>query len=199
MRDYKATSGLSVFLLWLLWSHLSSAASPAPLHCFAGSVVLSYAFVRDLEEAAEYFVLGRRKCFVQLKRKIFLILFFFPCFIGKNLQQCNFNFAKTHFGREVGEQKTDMKCCLLAVAHGLCSPLRGCGSSLPRLVQCCTRSKCCTVSPVPTQPFPVSSLCGGQSLRLRTEFLFPSTTWLLGFRLFKTCFIGPAPASPAAL
>lgn len=172
-----------------------------PPPCTALQAALSFLmlFIRDLEEAAEYFVLGRRKCFVQPKRKIFFLLLFFPCFIGKNLQQCNFNFAKTHFGREVREQKTDMKCCLLAVAHGLCSPLRGRGSFLPRLVQCCTRSECCTVSPVPTQPFPVSSLCGGHSLRLRTEFLFSSTTWLLGFRLFKTCFIGPAPASSVAL
>lgn len=90
--------------------------------------------------------------FCSTQKEDFFILFFSPCFIGKNLQQCNFNFAKTHFGREMGEQKADMKCCLLAVAHGMCSPLRGRGSSLPRLVQCRTRSECCTVSPVPTHP-----------------------------------------------
>lgn len=135
--------------------------------------ILSFAFIGDLEGEAECFVSGRKKCFVQPKRKIFF--FFFFRFIGKTWSHAISILPKPILGREMGERKADVKCCLSAVTPGLCSPPQGCGSSLPCLAQCCTRSKRCAVSPVPTQPFPMSLLCRGRALRLWTTFV-PATT-----------------------
>ena len=67
-----------------------------------------------------------------------------PCFIGKNVERCNFNFARTHSGRETGERKADVKRCLSAVSPGL---------RLVAAARCCTGQGRCAVSPVPAQPF----------------------------------------------
>lgn len=56
----------------------------------------------------------------------------------------------------------------------------------------------CNFNFAKAQPLPGSLLCG-HSLRLGMGILIPSTTWLLGFGVFKALFTGPAAASPVAL
>lgn len=152
-------------------SRSDTGFSYAPTRCFyfcffPKSTVLSSAFVRDLEGKAACFVSGRRKCFVQPGRRIFF--FFFPLH-WKNLEHCNLNFAKIHFGREVEEWRAGAKCDVSAAACSLCCP--------PRAAAC---------------PSPAA-------LGLRAAFCPAGTALLLGFACLELHLPAPWPYGCAVL
>lgn len=62
--------------------------------------------------------------------------FFFPLH-WKNLEHCNLNFAKIHFGREVEEWRAGAKCDVSAAACSPCCPPRAAACSWALLASSC--------------------------------------------------------------
>lgn len=111
---------------------------------------------------------GQKEMVRSTQKEDFYYLFLFH---WKNLDQYNSSFAKPHFGG-VGWGGAGGLCKMLPFSYCCwsCSPPQAV-AGLCGLVQCGTGCECVVLSPVPTRPFPVSSLRRGRSLRLWTEFL----------------------------
>lgn len=113
-----------VFLLWLCGAGPAARHLPLPGAAFAGSAVLSFAFIRDLEGEAECFVLGRRKCFVQPKRTIFFFFFFFFHFIGKSWSNAISILPRPILGGRWGSGRLEWNAAFQLLLL-LCAPLPG--------------------------------------------------------------------------
>lgn len=145
--------------------------SPVPLLQAAPSFLLLLSETWKEKQSALCWVEGN-VLFNQKGRFFFFFLLLF-LFHWKNLEQCNFNFAKTHFGREWGSGRLVWNAAFLPSLL-LCAPLPGAVAHL--CLVWCTGCQPCAVSPLPTQPFPASLLCGGRSLGLWAEVFAPVST-----------------------